>query len=702
MNYYILVPLIIVNTLAMAQITYPITRSSDHLDLYHGTPVSDPYRWLEDDNASEVKAWVSQQNLVTDAYLQTIPYRQALKSRISRLLNYPRFSTPEKVGDYYFFYKNDGLQNQPVIYIQHGLQGSPEVFIDPNSINPDGTVAVSLLGASADNRFMAYAQSMAGSDWQQIRIIDIASREVLPDSLQWVKFSGAAWYKNGFFYSRYPAPDPGTERSGNNRFHAVYYHKLGTDQAEDILVYEDKKHGDFYHYGNVTEDERFFILYAAPGTDGFATYCIDLNQPEWHVKPLFTGYNHKSTVINHVDGQLLVLTDIQAPTYSIIAVNPDKPQRENWQEIVPASSHLIETASTGGGKLFVRYLENATGKVYQMDYDGQHIRPVLLPGLGTASGFSGKSHETQLFYSFTSFIYPSAVFAYDIDSGKSTAFFSSSLNFNPEDYIEKQVFYTSNDGTEIPMFVVHKKDIQLNGKNPTYLYGYGGFNVNLTPAFSASRLVLLENGGVFAMPNLRGGGEFGEQWHKAGMLFNKQQVFDDFIAAAEFLIQKKYTSPARLGIAGGSNGGLLVGACMTQRPDLFAVALPAVGVMDMLRYHLFTVGKGWIPEYGSSEDPAHFKNLIAYSPLHNLKEGTAYPATLITTADHDDRVVPAHSFKFAAQLQKSHAGKHPVLIRIETQAGHGAGKPIAKVIEEAADVWSFFFWNTKTNINSSH
>lgn len=686
----------------MAQISYPTTRASNHVDLYHGTPVPDPYRWLEDDNASDVKAWVYQQNLVTETYLQTIPYRQALKSRIAQWLNYTRFSTPEKVGDYYFFYKNDGLQNQPVIYIQHGLQGSPEVFIDPNSMNAEGTVAVSLLGASADNRFMAIAQSVAGSDWQQIRIIDIASRAVLPDTLQWVKFSGAAWFKNGFFYSRYPAPEPGTERSGNNRFHAVYYHNIGTDQSEDILVYEDKKNGDFYHYGNVTEDERFFILYAAPGTDGFATYCIDLSQPAWNVKPLFTGYNHKNVVINHLNGKLLVLTDIQAPTYSIIAVNPDKPQREYWQDIVPAATHLIETASTGGGKLFVRYLENAIGKVYQMDYDGNHIQPVHLPGLGTASGFSGKFHDTLLFYSFTSFIYPSTVFAYDIASGKSTPFFSSSLNFSPDDYIEQQVVYSSNDGTAIPMFVVHRKDIQLNGQNPTYLYGYGGFNVNLTPAFSASRLVLLENGGVFAMPNLRGGGEFGEKWHQAGMLFNKQQVFDDFIAAAEFLIQKKYTSPERLGIAGGSNGGLLVGACMTQRPDLFAVAFPAVGVLDMLRYHLFTVGKGWIPEYGSSDDPAHFKNLLAYSPLHNLKEGTTYPATLITTADHDDRVVPAHSFKFAAQLQKCHTGKPPVLIRIETQAGHGAGKPVAKVIDEAADIWSFFFWNTKTNVKLSH
>jgi len=678
-------------------VKYPTTRTDSQTDNYHGTNVPDPYRWLEDDTSPEVEAWVKEQNKVTSAYLSQIPYREALKNRITKLINYPRFSAPIKAGEYYLFYKNDGLQNQPVIYIQKGLKGQPEVFIDPNKLSADGTVSVSLLGPSDDNRYMAYAQSEAGSDWQQIRVMEISSRKQLPDVLRWVKFSGASWHKDGFFYSRYPQPAKGTERSGNNQYHSIYYHRLGEDQSADKLVYEDKANPDYYHYGSVTEDHRYFIMYAAPGTDGFATYYKDL-QTDGPMTALFEGYANKSSVVEHIGGRFLVITDIGAPKYRLVAVDPAMPEQKNWKEILPETDNLLETVSTGGGKMFASYLENATGRIYQMNYDGSDRKEIKLPGLGSAGGLGGKSDDKQLFYAFTSFVYPNTIFKYDVATGVSEPFFESPLQFNPEDYVERQVFYTSKDGTKVPMFLVHKKGLKMNGKNPCYLYGYGGFNVNLTPSFSASRLALLENGGIYAMPNLRGGAEYGEAWHQAGMLLKKQNVFDDFIAAAEYLISEKYTSKSKLGIGGGSNGGLLVGACMTQRPDLFAVALPAVGVMDMLRYHLFTVGKGWIPEYGSSEDPIHFKNLYAYSPLHNLKPGVKYPATMVTTADHDDRVVPAHSFKFAAQLQKSHKGSNPVLIRIEERAGHGAGKPVSKVIEEAADTWAFFFYNTKTKI----
>lgn len=678
-------------------VKYPITRTDNQNDNYHGVIVADPYRWLEDDTSPEVEAWVKEQNKVTSAYLSQIPYRDALKNRITELINYPRFSAPIKAGEYYLFYKNDGLQNQPVIYIQKGLKGQPEVFIDPNKLSADGTVSVNLLGPSDDNRYMAYTQSEAGSDWQQIRVMDVSTRKPLPDVLRWVKFSGASWHKDGFFYSRYPQPAKGAERSGNNQYHSIYYHRLGEDQSRDKLVYEDKSNPDYYHYGGVTEDHKYFIMYAAPGTDGYATYYKDL-QTDGPMTALFEGYANKSSVVEHIGGRFLVITDIGAPKYRLVSIDPANPAPTNWKEILPETDNLLETVSTGGGKMFASYLENATGRIYQMNYDGSDRKEIKLPGLGSAGGLGGKADDKQLFYAFTSFVYPNTIFKYDVATGVSEPFFESPLQFNPADYVERQVFYTSKDGTKVPMFLVYKKDLKMNGKNPCYLYGYGGFNVNLTPSFSASRLALLENGGIYAMPNLRGGAEYGEAWHQAGMLLKKQNVFDDFIAAAEYLISEKYTSKGKLGIGGGSNGGLLVGACMTQRPDLFAVALPAVGVMDMLRYHLFTVGKGWIPEYGSSEDPVHFKNLYAYSPLHNLKPGVKYPATMVTTADHDDRVVPAHSFKFAAQLQKSHKGSNPVLIRIEERAGHGAGKPVSKVIEEAADTWAFFFYNTKTKI----
>ena len=680
------------------KLQYPATATVDQVDDYFGTQIADPYRWLEVDTAQDVEAWVKEQNEVTFGYLEQIPYREAIRERYEELFNYPKLSSPFQAGDHYFFYKNDGLQNQSVIYVQEGLDGEPEVFIDPNALSKEGTVAINLIGISDDNRYVAYSRQDAGSDWQEIHVMEIATKQKLPDVLKWVKFSGASWWKDGFFYSRYPKPAKGSEYSGDNKYHSIYYHQLGTPQEQDKLIYRDNDNPNIYHFGGVTEDGRYFVMYKQPGTDGFATLYKDLEQNGDFVE-LFAGYSNKSAVVHNIGDHFLVRTDIGAPNYRLVEVDLKNPQKENWKEIIPENKNLLQGVSTGGGKMFASYLENATTRIYQMDYDGNNMKAIQLPGLGSAGGFGGKEEETVLFYSFSSFTYPNTIFKFDVETGESEQFYKAELKFDPQDFVEKQVFYKSKDGTEVSMFIVYKKDLELNGQNPTYLYGYGGFNVNLTPFFSTSRIILLENGGVFAMPNLRGGGEYGEEWHKAGMLLKKQNVFDDFIAAAEYLIDNKYTSSEKLAIAGGSNGGLLVGACMTQRPDLFAVALPAVGVMDMLRYHRFTVGKGWIPEYGCADSSdVDFRNLLAYSPLHNLKEGVEYPATMVTTADHDDRVVPAHSFKFAAQLQRSHAGDNPVIIRIETDAGHGAGKPTAKIIEEQADMWSFVFYNTDSPV----
>ncbi|MCP9235390.1 prolyl oligopeptidase family protein [Lewinella sp. JB7] len=683
-------------------VTYPTTDKDSTEDEYHGQIVRDDYRWLEDDNSVKTKDWVTRQNEVTFGYLEQIPFRQDIEERLTELVNYPRLSSPYKVGEYYFYGRNDGLQNQSVIYYKKGLDGEERVFIDPNALNAEGTTSINLLGADKQNRYMAYSRSDAGSDWQTIYIRDIATNEDLEDELQWVKFSGAGWYGDGFFYSRYPAPAEGEERKGNNLMHSVYYHSLGQPQSRDRVVFEDADHPDYYHYGGTTEEEDYLIMYAAPGTDGFATYYLPLGGGELPpvIEPvaLFADTKNKSQVV-HTDGtDFWVLTDIGAPNYRLVKININKPQRTSWVEIIPESEDLLQSVTTGGGYLFANYLEKATDRFYRLSYDGEHKTAVQLPGVGSAGGFSGKEEDKQLFYVYTSFTYPPTIFEYDVETNESKPFFEPELKFDPKEYEEKQVSYISKDGTEVTMFLVHKKGLELDGDNPTYLYGYGGFNISLSPSFSVMRMPLLENGGVFAMANLRGGGEYGESWHQAGMLENKQNVFDDFISAAEYLIEQGYTRKEKLAIAGGSNGGLLVGAAMTQRPDLFAVAFPAVGVMDMLRYHKFTVGKGWIPEYGSSEDSSMFPVLHAYSPLHNLRPGTAYPATMITTADHDDRVVPAHSFKYAARLQETQAGERPVLIRIETNAGHGAGKPISKMIEEEADRWSFFFYNTQAPV----
>lgn len=674
------------------KITYPSTERVDQTDNYHGNSIADPYRWLEDDTAPAVEDWVKNQNQLTQAYLSDIPYRDKIASRLSELMDYARLSSPFRAGDYYFFYKNDGLQNQPVIYFQKGLTGEPQVFIDPNTYSEGGTTAITLLSFSKDNKYVAYSIAEAGLDWQEIHFMEIASRKKLPDSLNWVKFSGATWYKDGIFYSRYPEPLQASKKSGKNKNHQVYYHALGTDQAADPIIYEDLAHPDFNHYTYATEDKAYLVLNATPGTDGFSTYYKQLGSDSPFVQ-LFDGYNNKSYIIDHREGHFWVLTDIDAPKYRLVRIDVTQPEKKHWQEILPETEHLLQTVNTGGGKLFANYLKDATDRFIQIDYDGSNQIEIQLPGLGSASGFRGKKEDKVLFYAFTSFLYPNTIFKYEIESGVSTPFFTADLKFDPTDYEERQVFYPSKDGTPIPMFLVHKKGLKLDASHPTYLYAYGGFNISLTPSFSSTRLILLENDGVFAMPNLRGGGEYGEDWHQAGMLDKKQNVFDDFIAAAEYLIDEGYTTSQRLAIAGGSNGGLLVGACMTQRPALFGMAFPAVGVLDMLRFHLFTIGRAWIPEYGSSADPEQFKTLYAYSPLHNLEKGVSYPATMITTADHDDRVVPAHSFKFAAQLQYAHRGEQPVLIRIETDAGHGAGKPISKIIGEHADRWAFLFHN---------
>ncbi len=679
-------------------VIYPVTDTSNLLEEYHGSLVNDPYRWLEVDTATEVESWVNSQNQVTQGYLSKIPFRENIRKRYEELFNYTKLSSPRKIGDYYFYYKNDGLQNQAVIYFQKGRTGKEEVFIDPNKLSDKGTVSIGLLGASRDDRYLAYSRQDAGSDWQEIRVREIATNSELPERIRWVKFSGAEWDDHGFYYSRYPDPKPGMELSDANRYHSVYYHLLGTTQDQDIKVYENLNEPLMNHSTQVTEDGKYLILYASKGTSGLETSYRAVGEKNYPFRVLFPGYDNESYILTHLEGQFIAVTNVHAPNKKVIRIDPLHPEESNWKTIIPESPHLLNSLSKGGKKLFADYLENATSKIYQFEYDGSKKTEIELPGLGSAYGFDGKEGDRTLFYQFTSFTDPGSIYEYRLEDKKSILFFQPELKFNPVDFEQKQVWYKSKDGTPIPMFLVYKKGLELDGNNPCYLYAYGGFNISLSPSFSASRLILLENGGVFAMPNLRGGGEFGEEWHKAGMFEKKQNVFDDFIAAAEYLIAEKYTSSQKLAIAGGSNGGLLVGACMTQRPDLFAVAFPAVGVLDMLRYHKFTIGHAWAVEYGSSDVKEQFEYLMKYSPLHNLKPGTRYPSTLITTADHDDRVVPAHSFKFAAALQKAHQGENPTLIRIETDAGHGAGKPTSKIVDEQADIWSFFFYNTNSPV----
>ena len=673
---------------------YPHTKKESISDSYFGTIVADPYRWLEDDSSEATQEWVKAQNCVTEGYLAQIPFRSAIKERLTQIWDYPKYGTPFKEGDYYFFFKNSGLQNQSVLYRQRGLDDEPEVFLDPNTFSEDGTVALSGISFSNDGRYLAYSISVSGSDWVEIRVLEVATKQHLPDVISWVKFSNAQWKGDGFYYSRYDAPKEGTEYSGSNEFQKVYYHKLGDEQSSDTLIYEDRDHPLRYFNARVTEDERYLFIYVSEGTHGTELYWKDLSADD-DLKLLFPGFQFDYTIIDNDGERLIVYTNHGASRYRVVLVDPNNPHEQHWQMLIPEADDLLEGVTTGGGKLFAFYLKDAATRIFEYDRCGERIKEIPLPGIGAAAGLSGKKADALLFYSVTSFTNPAAIYKYDVELGESSAYRSTEVVFDPECFETSQVFYASKDGTKVPMFIIHKKGIDLDGANPALLYGYGGFNISLTPAFSPSRIAFLENGGVYAVANLRGGGEYGEEWHRAGMLEKKQNVFDDFIAAAEFLIAQKYTSPHRLAIAGGSNGGLLVGAAMTQRPDLFRVAIPQVGVLDMLRYHRFTIGWGWVVEYGSSDSQEQFEYLYSYSPLHNIRDGVAYPATLIMTADHDDRVVPAHSFKFAATLQEMAAGVNPALIRIETKAGHGAGKPTSKVIDEAADMWAFLFYNVE-------
>lgn len=685
--------MLLVSNTATAQLKYPETKKGDVVDNYFGTLVPDPYRWLEDDNAADTKAWVTEENKVTFDYLSKIPYRELIRNRITEVYNYPRTSIPYRQGAFYFYSKNDGLQPQSVYMYQRGIEGDPMTFIDPNAMNAAGTSSINFIGFSNDRKYLAYTVAEAGSDWQVIYVMEIATRKKLEDKLEWTKFSGAAWYKDGFFYSRYDAPEKGEELSEANKFQKVYYHKLGDPQSSDQLIYADKDHPLRYLGAQTTEDEKFLIINIAEGTDGSEIWYMDLRNREAGFKRIFEGFKYNYNVLDNEGENLLVITNNGAKRYRVIAVDPKNPVPDNWVNVIPERENLLQNVDVAGGKLFAEYLQDATSRIYQFDRSGHLEHEVKMPALGTVSGFNGEKDDKVLFYSLTNYTSPSTIYKYDIASGNSEVYKKPEVKYNPDDFETKQVFYPSKDGTKVPMFITYKKGIKLDGKNPTLLYGYGGFNIPLTPSFNPSRIALLENGGIYAVANLRGGSEYGEQWHEAGMLLKKQTVFDDFIAAAEYLIKEKYTSTEKLAIIGRSNGGLLVGACETQRPDLYKVCFPGVGVMDMLRYNTFTVGWGWAVEYGASTDSVNFKNLYSYSPLHNIRKGTRYPATLVTTADHDDRVVPAHSFKFAATLQAAQAGPAPILIRIDTQAGHGGGRPVAKVIDEDADIYAFMFWN---------
>jgi prolyl oligopeptidase len=668
---------------------YPVTKKVDSADTYFGQTVADPYRWLEDDRSTETAEWVKSQNEVTSGYLNNIPYREKVKKRLEQLWNYPKYSAPFKNAGKYFFYKNNGLQNQYVLYIQKDLTSEPEILLDPNSWTSDGTMALSSISVSKNGKYLAYSTARSGSDWNTIKVMDLDTKQVLNDSINWVKFSGMAWRGDGFYYSRYDKPT-GSDLSTQNQYHKIYFHKMGDDQSKDQLVFEDKSAPLRNFYAQTTEDERFLIISGSEGTSGNNLTIKDLSIPSSQFVKVVEDFKNDHSVFQNMEDKLLLMTNLDAPNQRIVSFTLSDPR--NWKDLIKENESRIQNADIVGGKLFVEYLVDASDRIYRFNLDGKKEAEVKLPGIGSV-GFSGKKDDKECFYTFTSFTFPTTIYRYNVDTNQSEIFQKPEIDFDTDAYEVKQIFYTSKDGTKVPMFIVHKKGLELNGNNPTYLYSYGGFDISMTPGFSISRLVWLENGGIYAQPSIRGGGEYGERWHKGGMMLNKQNVFDDFIAAAEYLIKEKYTSSEKLAIAGGSNGGLLVGATMTQRPDLAKVAFPAVGVMDMLRYEKFTIGWAWATEYGSAKDSTHFKNLYSYSPLHNLKPGTSYPATMITTADHDDRVVPAHSFKFAAALQENHAGENPVLIRIETKAGHGAGKPTAKVIEEQADIYSFAWYN---------
>ena len=679
------------NMKQIKHLPYPETARGEVVDNYFGTEVPDPYRWLEDDNSEATAAWVAAENAVTEDYLSQIPFRNAIRERLTQLWNYPKEGAPSKHGDWYYYYYNDGLQNQSVLCRTQQPGEAGEVFLDPNTLSEDGTVALSAVSFSKNGRYFAYAAAASGSDWVEIRVMDTETKALTEDRIEWVKFSGAVWAPDskGFYYSAYDAPKEGVY-SAQNQFQKVYYHKLGTPQTADRLIYEDKAHPLRYFSAWPSEDGKWLFVIASEGTSGTEILCRKTSETKF--RTLLAGFDHDYAPVDCKEDNLYFVTNEGASNYTLKRIALNAPAKV--ETVIPEhEKNLLEGVGTAGGYLFASYLQDAQNQVVQYDYDGRLVREIVLPAIGTVSGFSGEEEDTELYYSLANYTAPATIYRYDIASGESTLYKSPEVAFDPALFVTEQVFYPSKDGTQVPMFITRRKDLKLNGENPCLLYGYGGFQINLTPGFSPSALMFVEQGGVYCVANLRGGSEYGEAWHKAGMLENKQNVFDDFIAAAEYLIAQKYTSSERLAINGGSNGGLLVGACEVQRPDLYAVCLPQVGVMDMLRYHKFTIGWGWAVEYGSSDNEEQFPYIYKYSPLHNIKEGVKYPATLVMTADHDDRVVPAHSFKFAAQMQHCQAGEAPVLIRIESKAGHGAGKPTSKRIDEAADMYAFLFQN---------
>ena len=679
------------------KIQYPDTKKIDQEDEYFGVKVEDPYRWLEDDRSPETENWVKAQNQVTENYLAQIPFREKIKNRLTELYSFETISSPIKKGNTYFYFKDDGKKDQPILYKQKSLDEEPIVLIDPNTLSEDGTVAMSRnFAISNDSKYIAYQISKGGSDWHEIFIKEVETGKILDDHIKWVKFSEIAWYQNGFYYSRYPSAGEGDELSGVNKFHKIYYHKIGTSVEEDQIVFENKDYPQRNYSAEVSSDKKYLFVYETESTSGNNLYVKNLQKNDGFVK-LTTGFNYEYDVLDQVGDNLLVHTNFNAPKYKLVRINVNTLDIGNWIDVIPEKKDVLEKCTLAGDKIIAVYMQDAKSKLEVYDSKGDYLHDIELPTIGSVSSIESTTKSSEVFYTFSSFTVPSTVYTYDLGNKDSEVYFQPDLDFDASKYETKQIFYEAKDGIKIPMFIVHKKGLKLNGKTPTLLYAYGGFNISLTPYFRTDRLVWLENGGVFALANIRGGGEYGENWHKAGMRLNKQNVFDDFITASEYLINNDYTNPEKLTIQGGSNGGLLIGAVINQRPELYQVAFPEVGVMDMLRYHKFTIGWAWEEEYGSSEDSIHFQNLYNYSPLHNIKSDVDYPAVMVITADHDDRVVPAHSFKYIATLQEKYDGTSPVLARIQTKAGHGSGKPKSVRIQEAADKWAFAFYNMDIN-----
>ncbi len=698
--YYSFLFLCMNSIMAASKLAYPKAKKDKIVETYFGKQVSVPYRWLENDTSKATGAWVKAQNGLTYSYLNQIPFRTALKDRIRELTNYPKYGTPFKKNGFFYFYNNNGLQNQSVLYRSKTSNGEPELVLDPNKLSADGTVALNTVEFSADGKYLAYSISRSGSDWNEIYVMSLITKQLLPDVIKWVKFSGIAWKGDGFYYSAYNAPEAGKEYSGKNEYHKVFYHKMGEAQSADKIVFENKEHPLRNCGASVSDDEKYLFITETETTTGNSLYFKNLTIESSKVEPIVTNFNNDYEVLDYLNGKVYLITNFKAPNRQLIAIDPLKPQSEYWETVVAETNSVLEQVTMAGGKLIAKYIENASNHAYVHDFTGKKLYEIKLPTVGTVSAITGSMKEIDVYYSFVSFTYPPSIYKLNIETAQTDLFRKAELKFDPAAYITEQKFYTSKDGTKVPMFITYKKGIKLTGKNPLMLYGYGGFNISLNPSFNTGRIPFIENGGIYVVANIRGGGEYGEKWHLAGTKMQKLNVFNDFIAAAEYLIANKYTNNAKIAINGGSNGGLLVGACMTLRPDLFAVAIPEVGVLDMLRYQKFTIGWAWASDYGTSDDcEAMFNYLYTYSPLHNVKAGVKYPATMVMTGDHDDRVVPAHSFKFAATLQAANKGNYVSLIRIDEKAGHGAGKPIAKVIDAQGDMWAFVMHNLGMKMN---